>query len=580
MNQVNQIVRCNMKRVRGRENQHALPSCFKFTIDNIASSGEKIYRSYLCKKYEVAAGVIDRWLKEIDVELDFGSTIRKHEDKINLNDFKLKVLSGLYTKEEICKTFGIHKNKLNTILRRQKIEPNFREYDNLPKPNDPKLAEYILTKGKQAAAREYGVTLARIISWCNKSNLEVPRYRGLIKKDIHDEIDSIAILYNNGHSVSSIAEYYNTSMPLIKRLLERSERVTRKTASEEWREARNRIRDNINLYIEENKNGLTAKEIAKRDNIGVGVLLDEFKKAGHDVIVFGYTISHGETEVKEYLESLGFNPIKLRRNFNGKLFEVDCFIENLNFGIEYCGEFWHSSENKPKKYHQDKFKWCLEQGITLMTIYEHEWYTKRELIESMIKSRLGLNSTKIYARKSQVLIIPGSTGVKFHNDNHVFGGIKSAALDIGLYCNGNLVSVMSVGKSRFSKEAEYEILRFSSLKNVTVVGGFSKMFSYFLKMKNPNSVLSYCDLRFGTGGVYLQANFVKVATATPPNYWYYYKSDGRYGKLESRIKYQKHKLVDLNNFSEDKTEYDIMSENGFLRLYDCGSYKYIWERGN
>jgi hypothetical protein len=42
--------------------------------------------------------------------------------------------------------------------------------------------------------------------------------------------------------------------------------------------------------------------------------------------------------------------------------------------------------------------------------------------------------------------------------------------------------------------------------------------------------------------------------------------------LESRIKYQKHKLKDvLSIFDGEKTEYENMKNNGFRRIYDCGN---------
>jgi len=91
-------------------------------------------------------------------------------------------------------------------------------------------------------------------------------------------------------------------------------------------------------------------------------------------------------------------------------------------------------------------------------------------------------------------------------------------------------------------------------------------------------VVSFCDLRFGKGRVYENSGFKNVST-TPPNYWYYFKNDGKLGIFESRIKYQKHKLKHFSNYSNDKTEYEIMKENGYLQIFDCGNYKFINEKG-
>ncbi len=40
------------------------------------------------------------------------------------------------------------------------------------------------------------------------------------------------------------------------------------------------------------------------------------------------------------------------------------------------------------------------------------------------------------------------------------------------------------------------------------------------------------------------------------------------------MKYQKKKLMSFDNYDDNKTEYEIMNENKYLRIYDCGSAKY------
>ena len=46
------------------------------------------------------------------------------------------------------------------------------------------------------------------------------------------------------------------------------------------------------------------------------------------------------------------------------------------------------------------------------------------------------------------------------------------------------------------------------------------------------------------------------------------------------MKYQKQKLkkMNLKCYDDRKTEFEIMKEMGFYRLYDCGNNKYKWER--
>jgi hypothetical protein len=46
------------------------------------------------------------------------------------------------------------------------------------------------------------------------------------------------------------------------------------------------------------------------------------------------------------------------------------------------------------------------------------------------------------------------------------------------------------------------------------------------------------------------------------------------------MKYQKSKIKKMNvpEYSDDKSEFEIMTELGYYKLYDCGNHKYVWER--
>lgn len=50
--------------------------------------------------------------------------------------------------------------------------------------------------------------------------------------------------------------------------------------------------------------------------------------------------------------------------------------------------------------------------------------------------------------------------------------------------------------------------------------------------------------------------------------------------LESRIKFQKHKLESLlPEFDMNKTEWENMKNNGYNRIWDCGNKVYIYDTG-
>lgn len=73
--------------------------------------------------------------------------------------------------------------------------------------------------------------------------------------------------------------------------------------------------------------------------------------------------------------------------------EIDIYIPELKIGIEYCGCAFHASEgavfeNKDKYYHRDKYLLARKNGVRLITIFDIDWETKRDHIETVLKESL------------------------------------------------------------------------------------------------------------------------------------------------------------------------------------------------
>ena len=125
---------------------------------------------------------------------------------------------------------------------------------------------------------------------------------------------------------------------------------------------------------------------------------------------------------------------------------------------------------------------------------------------------------------------------------------------------------MTFGKCRFDKKHEWELLRFCNKLGYCVPGAASKLLYYFEDKYSPKNLISYADRRWSQGKLYNALGF-KLSHISPPNYWYIIN-----GKLESRIKYQKHKLSNiLESFDESKSEVQNMKDNKFYRIFDCGN---------
>ena len=275
--------------------------------------------------------------------------------------------------------------------------------------------------------------------------------------------------------------------------------------------------------------------------------------------------SKAEQEIRDFVSQ--YTEVKDRQRVLGGQ-EVDILLPAYNLGIEYNGLYWHSeTAGKARGYHLSKTNKAKELGLDLIHVFEDEWTNKKDIIKSILLSKLGI-TTKIYGRKTTIKEVSSKESFAFLEENHRQGGVHGS-YRLGLYYGDNLVALMVFGKARFS-DADYELLRYCSLMNTTVVGGASKLLKYF-RTTVQGSIVTYADRRYSNGALYESLGFTKVSVSAP-NYWYFQKGTIN---LESRVKYQKHKLPNiLSEFSSDKTEYQNMLDNGYLRIWDCGNIVY------
>lgn len=246
--------------------------------------------------------------------------------------------------------------------------------------------------------------------------------------------------------------------------------------------------------------------------------------------------------------------------------EIDIYIPALKLGIEYCGLYWHSEKNGvDREYHKNKFLLCESKGIKLIQIFEDEWLNNKEIVKSMITSQLKKNF-KIFARKTIIEEIPATIARKFLTETHIGGPGKAKHYFACLYKN-EIVSVMSFSKGNLSRKNmnTWEIERFATKLNYTVVGAAGKLLSAFIKKYNVEQIISYADIRYGTGGVYERIGFIKDKH-TVPNYWYFKSNTKRYHRFSLR-----------KNDQDDQslTEWQNRKNQGWNKIYDAGSNKYI-----
>lgn len=318
-------------------------------------------------------------------------------------------------------------------------------------------------------------------------------------------------------------------------------------------------------------------------NIGTSLVLRKVKEFEMDVRLKYESIK--EHEIHQLIMNAGVKDTQRNRTVIPPK-ELDIYIPDKKLAIEFDGLLFHSNglsnstldKFVPENYHLKKTEECQEKGVQLYHIFENEWDNPQQkaIWKSMILNKLG-KSTRIYARNTECVTIRGAEARLFCMDNHLQGGCPSS-VELALKYNGDIVAVMTFSKPRYNKNYDWELLRYCCKCGITVVGGASKLLSHFRRLHH-GSIISYANLRWSEGKLYEKLGFTLI-NQSPPNYFYYKTRDGVYPgwrvvNLESRIKYQKHKLPSiLEHFDPKLTEKENMYMNGYRTIYDCGSLVY------
>jgi hypothetical protein len=315
-----------------------------------------------------------------------------------------------------------------------------------------------------------------------------------------------------------------------------------------------------------------------------------FKEKGRSILLEASSkikktyVSKPEKELKYFIsEDLNFNILCNDKSiFEGV--EIDIIIPDKKICFEFNGNLYHSEKygGKGRYFHLNKTEICNKKGYKLIHIMEDEWFLKNKIVKEKIKHIL--NSEKefkksIYARKCKIQPIDSKTKNLFLNNNHIQGEDKSD-IHLGAFFEGELVSVITFGSKRNMtsiKSDGFELRRFASNINYIVVGIFSKFISYFKNNYNPKYIFTFLDLRWNPNlkdNVYEKNGFL-MTELIKPDYTYYNSKVSRYKRFH-KFSFGKNLLKKKfpQIFSVEKTEWQIMQELGYDRVWDCGKYRY------
>ncbi len=250
--------------------------------------------------------------------------------------------------------------------------------------------------------------------------------------------------------------------------------------------------------------------------------------------------------------------------------ELDIVIPELKLAIEYCGLYWHSEAlGKYKEYHLSKLDSCNSLGIKLITVFEDEWVSRKDITKSRLLSYIDSSTfRKVPARKCSVEEVSAHQARIFCEENHLQGYGAGAKVKLGLFLDDLMVSLMTFSKPSLSKgnkkkkEGVWELHRFCSKINTQVYGGASKLLKYFENNFSCTEIFSFADRRWSSGELYETLGFL-YDYSTKPNYWYFKNNAHRIHRFNLR-----------KPSGSDISERELRFSEGYNIIWDCGNLKY------
>ena len=131
--------------------------------------------------------------------------------------------------------------------------------------------------------------------------------------------------------------------------------------------------NDIRTYFRMHFEGKTIYEVAEAVNLShsrIGEIVRKYNLQEILNIRAGY--SQKETILYNLIRKLVRNKRILRNVKILNSFEVDIYIPSMKIGIEFNGNYWHSTDVKAIDYHQKKSLLAEQKGIMLIHVYEYE----------------------------------------------------------------------------------------------------------------------------------------------------------------------------------------------------------------
>ena len=503
--------------------------------------------------------------------------IQRFEERKNKP--KVIKLKTKYTKKQLIEMSGVSENTFNRIIKYLNIDIKNNDMidDNIIRIKDfinsvdiktfffkktnleklgveyPFQSSLIQEKGKESCLEKYGVEY-----YNQTEESQIRRKETALKKyGVENPSQNISIKIKKEKLEAKKLNYAKSQNLVTVNDLSKTFNRDESTIIDDIRLLNLKIikfNNDARFYIEESNLPILSDFFSKTDECGK---------------------SYSEKELVDFVKSIYSDEIveNTKRIIPPK--ELDIYIPKMKLAIEYNGLYWHDENHVDRNYHLTKTNMCNEKGIDLIHVFEDDWLEHKEIVKSMIASRLGVYKEKIFARKCQIKEIEKDQAKIFFDENHL-QGFAYGDLYLGLMLNDELIQCICINKKGWH-DGNVELTRMVTKLNTQVVGGFSKLMKHISDYIEYKSITSYVYKAWFNGKGYIESGF-KIVKENNPSYSYVvngrrvHKSHFRKDKIKKMFERGELKFYDSN-----KTEHENMIENKIYRIYDRGTIKVIYE---
>ena len=241
--------------------------------------------------------------------------------------------------------------------------------------------------------------------------------------------------------------------------------------------------------------------------------------------------------------------------------------------------YFNDLKGNNREHINDVRRHNIKKGYKVIHIFEDEYVNNREIVLSKLRHIFNLENDKpikIQGRKCKVEKITNDEAAEFLSHNHIQGFVSSS-IYLGAKYNGELIAVMT-----FLEESNgyWNLTRFASKNGAVCQGVGGKLFKYFTRNYNPIEVKSFADRRWTTdkeNNLYTKLGF-KLDSVLASEYRYF--KEGVSKEREHKFGFRKQTLHKKYKLPLSMTEKEMTEALGYVRIWDCGLFKYVWKNEN